>query len=149
MNLRDQLEALEKFQSVATLAGIRGQIDDQRMLLVSVFDFGNGRTQTVYVKPVEHPLEKVAVVHLFSPCLQVKKGLFKGITRDQAVDLLVKNEAMTFARYGVWQSDEGHMIVASVDHILDTLDPEEVKTSMHLVALAADAYEKLHGQDQY
>ena len=98
---------------------------------------------------MEHPLEKVAVVHLFSPCLQVKKGLFKGITRDQAVDLLVKNEAMTFARYGVWQSDEGHMIVASVDHILDTLDPEEVKTSMHLVALAADAYEKLHGQDQY
>lgn len=51
MNLRDQLEALEKFQSVATLAGIRGRIDDQRMLPVSVFDFGNGRTQTVYVKP--------------------------------------------------------------------------------------------------
>ena len=41
------------------------------------------------------------------------------------------------------------MVVASIDHLLDTLDPDEFKASAFHVAFAADSYEKQHGKDQF
>jgi hypothetical protein len=89
------------------------------------------------------------VVTFFSPAAVVKSGLFKGISKEQAIDLLVKNEQILFARYGVWPQDGQHMIVASVDHILDSLDPEEFEAHVWHVAFAADAYEKEQGGDVF
>ena len=71
------------------------------------------------------------------------------LSRQEAIDLLKKNEQVLFARYGMWSTADADMIVASVDHLLETLDPDELKTSMLCVALAADAYEKQHGGDDF
>lgn len=40
------------------------------------------------------------------------------------------------------------MVVASIDHLLDTLDPDEFKASTLCVAAAADDYERRYGQDE-
>ena len=41
------------------------------------------------------------------------------------------------------------MVVASNDHLLATLDPDELKASAFHVAFAADSYEKKHGRDNF
>ena len=142
------LEVLEKMSSIAALAGLKAQVDESNMHLEMCFGLPNDRSQVVYVRPTAKKQDSV-VVTIFSPCLKVKKGLMSGISKQQALDLLKRNEDTLFARYGVWSAREADMIVASVDHLLDTLDPEEFMASAFHVAIAADIYEKEHGQDNY
>ncbi|HLM75026.1 MAG TPA: hypothetical protein VK459_20090, partial [Polyangiaceae bacterium] len=78
-----------------------------------------------------------------------KKGIFSGFSKQRALDLLRFNEQILFARYGIWENKSEVMVVASNDHLLATLDPDELKTSAFHVAFAADAYEKKHGRDNF
>ncbi len=41
------------------------------------------------------------------------------------------------------------MVIVSSDHLLDTLDPEELQAHVFCVAQAADDYENQHGQDTF
>lgn len=149
MSVREKLEILEKVAEVAALAGLRGGIDEDRMCFVASFETGENRSQHVYVRPIGRVINDSQVVTFFSPCLAVKKGFLKGISREQALDLLRKNEEICFARYGIWSNKNEDMVVASVDALLDSLDPEEFHSNMWHVAIAADAYEKEHGQDRF
>lgn len=149
MSLRESLESLEKIADIATLAGMKGEVDEDKLHFVAGFNLGEGRSQMVYVRATGRAPNDAPFVTFFSPCLTVKTGLLKGISKEQALDLLVRNEQVPFARYGVWKQDGKDMIVASIDHLLDTLDPEELKHNMWAVALAADVYEKEHGQDKF
>ena len=144
-----KLETLQKVGDVAALAGIRGKVDSEREQFVSGFELPEGRSQMVYVRPSAQDVEDSVVITIFSPCHVFKKGLFKGISKDQAIELLMMNEQITFARYGMWESYDEHMIVASVDCILDTLDPPELRAAMWHVAIAADAYERKYGADNF
>ena len=141
----NKLTTLKKVGDVAALAGIRGKIDNDREQFVSGFELPEGRSQMVYVRLSANDVEDSVVITVFSPCHVFKKGLFKGISREQAIELLMMNEQITFARYGMWESGNEHMIVASVDSILDTLDPSELRAAMWHVAIAADAYERKYG----
>ena len=143
------LDTLKKVSDIAALAGIRGKVDDEREQFVSGFELPEGRSQMVYVRPSAQDVEDSVVITIFSPCHVFKKGLFKGITKEQAIELLMMNEQITFARYGMWESNDEHMIVASVDNILDTLDPPELRAAMWHVAIAADAYERKYGGDEF
>jgi len=143
------LETLKRVAEVAALAGIRGKVDDEREQFVSGFELPEGRSQMVYVRMSAQDVEDSEVITIFSPCHVFKKGLFKGITREQAIELLMMNEQITFARYGMWESNNEQMIVASVDNILDTLDAPELRAAMWHVAIAADAYERKYGADDF
>jgi hypothetical protein len=147
MGIRESLEVLKRVSEVATLAGINGEIDEQRMHFAMAFGLGGSRGQAVYVRDATQRDRKIITV--FSPCLRVKKGLFSGFSKEKALDLLRRNENMVFARYGIWDSPDETMVVASVDHLLETLDPEEYKASAYVVAMAADQYEREHGQDHF
>lgn len=149
MSVREQLEQLERLSQVATLAGLKVHVNEEAMRVEAVCGLDGGRSQAVYMRFTAKDPEGNPVVTLFSPCLRLKKGMFSGISKQQATDLLMRNERMLFARYGLWTSDKEEMIVASVDHLLDTLDPAELKASMFFVAVAADSYEKEHGKDEY
>ncbi len=142
-------EALTRVAEIATQAGIRGKIDTDRQQFVSGFELPEGRSQVVYIRVSANHVENSVVITVYSPCHAIKKGLFQGLSRERAVELLMMNEQISFARYGMWESDAEHMIVASVDHILETLDPPELRTAMWHVAIAADAYEQKYGGDEF
>jgi hypothetical protein len=148
MGAKDTLKVLEKVGEIATLAGINGELDDERMHYVMGFDLGEGRSQGVYVRDTSKDGD-TPIITVFSPCLVVKKGLFSGISKEMAIDLLRRNEDVHFARFGIWDSDKEHMVVASIDHLLETLDPEEFEASVYHVAMAADLYEREHGRDEF
>jgi hypothetical protein len=148
MRVREVLEVLERVNEVSTLAGINGSIDEQRMHYAMGFNLDAGRSQMVYVRNTAKGGSH-QVITLFSPCMVMKKGFFSGISKDQAVDLLRRNENVMFARYGIWETETETMVVASVDHLLETLDPDEFKTSALHVAMAADLYEREHGKDRF
>jgi len=145
MNQPNVPEVLSKVADIATLAGIRGQVDQEREQFVAGFNLPDGRSQMVYVRVTNKTVGDSPVITFFSPCHVVESGFLKGITKDMAVDLLQKNEQMLFARYGLWTQGKTHMVVASVDQILDTLDPEEFNAHIWHVAFAADIYEKQQG----
>ena len=137
-------EVLENVAKVAALGGVKGKINEKANRFEARYTFEAGRDHWVFVRPKAN-----GVVSIFAACLKVKKGFLKGIKKEQALDLLQRNERMPFARYGVAPLDGEDLIVASVDHRMDTLDPAELATHMAAVARAADAYEKEHERDDY
>jgi hypothetical protein len=149
MGIRQSLSNLERVSEVATLAGIKGKVLEDRMEYHMQFGLEHGRSQMVFVRdnPSEGP--RKTVVTIFSPARILKKGLFSGISKDQAVELLRLNEKLLFARFGIWEAKDAIMVVASIDHLLDTLDPDEFKASTLCVAMAADEYERKYGKDVF
>jgi hypothetical protein len=148
MAIREFLNVLERVDEIATLAGMGGQINEDRLRFEMGFGLDNGRSQVVYVRPL--PVSsKSPIITIFSPCLVKKKGMFQGISKKMAIDLLRRNEQVVFARYGICELEDGDVIIASADHMLETLDPPEFGTSAYHVALAADMYEREHGQDEF
>ncbi len=146
--VRETLAVLERIGEVATLAGLNGGIDEERMHFAMNFTLDGGRSQSVYVRNTAKGAQH-QVITVFSPCLVVKKGFFSGLSKEQATDLLRRNENVLFARYGIWENEKETMVVASVDHLLETLDPDEFKNTALHVAMAADLYERQHGGDTF
>ena len=140
---------LQKVAEIAAKAGIQGEIDEEAEHFFAGFELPDDRSQMVYVRPTAGGGEDSFVVTIFSPCHVFKKGLFSGISKAQCIELLQMNEQLTFARYGMWDGGNEQMIVASVDNILTTLDPEEFEAAVWHVAMAADTYEKKHGGDDF
>lgn len=148
MGIRESLKVLERVGEIATLAGFKGTLDDEQVRFTLGIRFDSGRSQVVYVRDVSKSPER-HVVTVFSPCLVKKKGLFQGFSKDLALDLLCRNEQLAFARYGILELEKERLVVASIDHLLDTLDPPEFEASVFHVAMAADMLEREHGQDRF
>ena len=147
MSIREQLDVLEKVEAVAALAGLDGEIDEERMAFVWYCETDESRSQVVYVRPAGQTVSEEDVITIFSPCLSVKKGMLSGISKDQALDLLRQNEEALFGRFGIWSFEGSDMIVVSVDHILSSLDPSEFEMHMIYVAMMADKYEEKHSKE--
>ena len=149
MSLQNKLDVLKRISEVAALAGLRGQIHEDTMRFGMGFNLPEGRSQVVYVRQTAQALDGKTVVTFMSPCLVIKKGLLAGISKETAIELLQLNENVLFARYGIVEFDKETLVVASADHLLDTLDPEEFNASAWHVAFAADQYERKHGRDDF
>ncbi len=141
-------EILERLANIAMLAGLKAKMDHADSQLVMCFGLHDHRTQMVCAR-LSAEMKDSVVITIFSPCLRVKSGMFSGISKKQALDLLKRNERTLFARYGIHSCRDSDLVVASVDHILETLDPEEFRHSVYSVAIAADSYEREHGSDQF
>lgn len=148
MNSRNSLRVLERVGDIAMLAGFKGRIDGEHMHFALGIGLDDGRSQMVYVRDVSRSADR-QIITVFSPCLVRKKGFWKGISKELAIRLLRRNEAVHFARYGICELEKADMIVASMDHLLETLDPPELEASVFHVALAADTLEREHGQDTF
>lgn len=148
MSVKEMIGTLEEVCKIAQLAGISAKLDDDRLRVVIGIGLPGGRTQFVYVR-VTGEAEDSPVVTFLSPCRIIKKRLLRGLTRGQAIDLLKRNEQLLFARFAIQTMKDGDIVVASTDHLLKTLDPEELKSAVLCVAKAADDYEKEFGGDQF
>lgn len=149
MSIEERLAILKQVSQVAALAGLKGAIDDNGQLFRMLFTTGENRDQMVFVRHSGRTPGGQTIVTFYSPCLTVKKSLFGGFSKDQAIGLLKRNETLMFARFGLMEREDEMIVVASVDHILETLDPEEMEATAWYLATAADAYEKEHGGDDY
>jgi hypothetical protein len=143
----ETLERLARVKEVATLAGLKGEVDEERKRFQMLFVLPGERNQGVFVR--DRSAKGRQVVTFFSPCLVVKKGLVSGFSKEMAVDLLKANERLHFARYGIWELDKEFTVVASVDCLLETLDPDECHNAAWSVAFAADQFEHRQGLDQF
>ena len=143
----ETLENLERVKEVATLAGLKGEIDEEKKQFRMRFILPGDRRQGVFVR--DSSAKKRKVVTFFSVCLVVKKGLVSGFSKEMAIDLLRTNEKLHFARFGIWDFDKAVTVVASYDCLLDTLDADECHNAAWSVAFAADQFEHKHDQDTY
>lgn len=143
----DKKAALERFMEVATLAGINGAVDGDGDW-AGDFNFNDGRSQMVYATPINTP--EGPGVCVYSPATDHKRGMFGTISGKAAIELLQRNENLAFARYGIRRYKQADVVVASVDFLLETLDPKELRCGVWLTAAAADRWEKeTTGKDQY
>ena len=147
MSADETLERLARVKQIATQAGLKGEVDEERRLFEMRFLLPGDRRQGVAVR--DSSAQSRQVVTFFSPCLVVKKGLVSGFSKEMAIALLEANETLHFARYGIWELDREFTVVASVDCLLDTLDPEECRNAAWSVAYAADRFEHQHGGDSF
>jgi len=146
--LSEPPEVLSRVEQLALQCGIEGEHNHKAAQFVICFGLPEGRTQDVYVS--DSSLEpEVPVITVHSTCLVVDKGLFKGISKTMALELLLFNERLNFARYGVQEDDESYIIVASYDLLLNALDPRGFEVALECVATAADSYEARFGQDLF
>ena len=149
MSKNRELEILETFADVAALAGIRGKIDDEGERFMACFELDQGRSQMVYAKPLVEAIKGQDAVCIYSPCRRVRKGLFKGLSKEQSHELLELNSQLIVARYGIIEFSEGYLVMASVDALLETLDPPELEAYVWYIAIAADQYERKFGGDDF
>ena len=139
-------EALIKVEELAAAAGIEGEHNLLRGEFVVLFGLPNGRSQEVYVSDTSVDPE-VAVISVRSTCLVIDKGMFKGMSKPMALELLMMNEKLNFARYGVQEDEESYIVVASYDLLVNGLEPKGLAFALECVALTADSYEEKFDQD--
>jgi len=145
-----KMRNLEKIAEIAALCGIRGEIDEENECFSAACRFGDGRTQRVFIRQMITTPNGDDVATFFSPARIVKKGVLRGgLSKEDALDLLARNENALFARFGIWSNRQSDMVVASVDAILDTLDTKEFEAHIMSVAVLADQYEEEHGDDRF
>jgi hypothetical protein len=141
----------DRVHEIATIAGFNLHTVEEGHPMAGLpaagFDLGGGRSQRVFIRPAGTTPDGHDVVTFVSPCLHVKTGFLSGISREQALDLLQRNENLYFARFGIWRLDKADMIVASCDQILDTMEAQEFAALVQSVAVAADAYEREHSKE--
>ena len=135
-------KVLERVAEVAARAGLAGHMEEDRYFLGVSLE--GARKQGVYVRDVTSDPGR-PTISVFSPCLKFEGG----ISRDLALELLRANETMPFARFGLYETGQESLVVASLDHLLETLDPEELRAGVFSVAMAADRFEEKFGWDDY
>ena len=152
MSKEEYKDPLQHVADIAALAGIKGRIDEKRNWFTAGFNMDEeGRTQQVVVRLAGRSPGGQQIVSFFSPCRRLKTGFMRGLSKEEAVELLCMNEKIPFARFGLqrFEDDDYDMIVASVDHLLATLDAKEFEEHIWAVAHVADRYEKEHGGDAF
>jgi len=145
----EHIAVLKQVESIAALAGLRGELVAESGHFKMGFDVGDGRSHMVYVRVTGKTPDAKTIVTLLAPARTLKKGMFSGLSREQAMELLRLNENTFFARFGIWDGPSETMVVASLDALLDLLDADEIQAYARYVARAADAYEAKHGGDAF
>ncbi|MCL4741182.1 MAG: hypothetical protein KJZ54_03175 [Phycisphaerales bacterium] len=149
MSVKSCTDVLSKVEEIAGLAGYKVSRHPSGGLLVVAFDMGRGRTQNVFIAPCGTTPDGKNVVTISSPCMAVKKGLFKGIGRAQALDLLRRNAMLTFGHFAIASAGDCEGVMVCATQIVETMEIEEFEALVNTVAIVADEYEREHGQDRF
>ena len=143
-------QVMQKVEEIGAMAGyeLSRHPNTDEMIVIS-YDMGNGRTQTVYVHSCGKTPEEQDLVCFMSPCQAVKKGLLKGMGKDQAIDLLRRNGQLVVGSFAIDNIDGTEILVVRSTQIVDTMEVEEFRFHANFVAIIADRYEQEHGEDVF
>ena len=145
MSAEQNRQALKELLQVAAVAGVPARVDEDGAGLVVSWASPDGRSREVEVFPSGETNEG-AVVTFQSVCRYLRRREWSRWVRRNASDLLRFNaDLLTFARFGMRptrREDPAAVVVASVDHLLATLDAEEFLASARHVAAAAELFDE-------
>ena len=139
---------LETVEQLAAQCGIAGEHNLLRGEFVVLFSLPGDRTQEVYVSD-SSPNPEVVIVSIRSTCLVMDKTKFETFGNPIARELMALNEKLNIARYGLQETEDSVIVVASYDLLLDQLKANQLAFYLECVALAADSYEEKFGQDLF
>lgn len=142
-------ELLNRIAEIAAVAGVHGSIDPEAGVFGASIATAEKRRHVVYVRPSgEVGAGKLFITFFAIARTYPKTKLVSAISNKDLLGLLAKNEQMPFARYGIQERKDDYLLVASVDHLLETLDGEEFLAAASFVAMAADKCEAEKGEDK-
>jgi len=142
-------QLLSQIADIAAIAGARGEIDLEMGVFKINRGAAEGRSQMVFVRPTGEVGHGKPMISFFSIAMSYPKTkLMSAISNKELLGLLIKNENMPFARYGIQERENDYLVVASADYILETLDGDEFQAATTFVAMAADTYEATKGEDK-
>ncbi len=140
---------LDKVKEIASLAGFNIHQTPGTNSLQLNFDMGGGRSQIVYVAHTGRTGDGKDVVQFVSPCLCVQKGMFKGLSKSLALDLLRRNAALLWGFFALADAGDSEGVMVCANQIVDTMEVEEFRANVNYLAIVADQYEREHGKDLY
>lgn len=142
-------QLVNQIADIAAVAGVRGAIDPEVGGFAIKVGTAGGRSQTVFVRPTGEVGGGRPMISFFSIArVYPKTKLLSAISSKELLSLLIKNENMPFARYGIQERQNDYLVVASADYLLETLDSAEFQSAATFVAMAADQYEAAKGEDK-
>ena len=143
-------QVMQKVEEIGAMAGYElSRHPNTDEMIVIGYDMGNGRTQTVYVHACGKTPEDQDLICFLSPCQAVRKGLLKGMGKDQAIDLLRRNGQLVVGSFAIENIDGTEILVVRSTQIVDTMEVEEFRFHANFVAIIADRYEQEHGEDVF
>ncbi|RMG27698.1 MAG: hypothetical protein D6721_10015 [Gammaproteobacteria bacterium] len=128
-------QVLERIRRLAATAGIRGEVDREQGMFHAPCEFDDGGRLAVLMQPTRMGRDGLLAVTVTCPVLHFSER--RPIPEDLAMELLRRNERLCYARYGVRDLEEGGLVVASVDHPLEGLDPDRLHAMVQAVVQAA------------
>lgn len=150
MSTSTNTNVMQKVEQIATMAGYKVQQHPQMPdMIVCPFDMGNGRSQVVYLHPCGQSFEGQDVICFMSPCMSVKKGLLKGLSKKVASNLLQRNSCLKTGAFAIVNFDNIDLLVVRSTQIVDTMEVEEFRMHVNACAVIADEYEREHGTDVF
>jgi hypothetical protein len=145
---REYATLLKQIGDVAAVAGVNGVVDPEFGSFTTLFHLDGDRSHRIFVRPTGTiGPEKVVVTFSAFAHEYPKKTMLASVPTKELLQLLVRNEGMMFARYGLRELEDKYLVVASIDCLLETLDGLEFMIASQAVAQAADAYEASLGKD--
>lgn len=133
-------------QAMAAKCKLNVQAKGPDMVMVP-WDFGEGRAQNTFIRPLGQTGAGHLIIGFFSPCLKIATG--EEIEWKAALEMLRKNARMP---HGAWAiaSVQGEEYLGVQDtQIAQTMQPDEFYASAIVVAKLADDYEKQSGKDVF
>ena len=151
MNDSDTMRQLvNQIADIAAVAGVRGEIDPELGAFRINVGVAEGRSQMVFVRPSGEVGAGKPIITFFSIARAYPKTkLTSAISNKEMLGLLMKNDNMPFARYGIQERENDYLVVASADYLLETLDGSEFQAAANFVAMAADKCEAEKGEDNH
>jgi len=152
-------DSIEKVRAIALEAGYaEARLSSTSDRIVIPVHLEAGRLQYVYIHFREDFATACSSSHsivatVFSTCLKLTEDDLQLDRPALAWQLLEENSKIPFGRYAVVETgkESKYALIVSCDHIIDTLDPEELILMVEYVAKIADGFENSHnfGTDDY
>jgi hypothetical protein len=143
-------QIMQNVEEIGAMAGFQlSRHPNIPNMIVVPYNMGNGRTQTAYVHSCGKTPEDQDLICFMSPCRAVKKGLVKGMGKDQAIDLLRCNGQFVVGSFAIQNFGGDDILVVRSTQIVDTMEVEEFRFHANFVAIIADRYEQEEGTDVF
>lgn len=133
-------------QGLAAKVNLTVQVKGPDMVMVP-WDFGGGRLQNTYIRPMGQTGAGHFIVGFFSPCMKIATGA--EIELKTALDLLRKNARMPHGSWAIASVQGDEYLGVQDTQIAQTMQPEEFHASAVVVAKVADDFEKASGKDLF
>jgi len=149
--MSDQYDALEQVRQMALLKGFELEHDHQKVRLFIDLPTSHDRLQTVFIegKGFSSSPDHKNIITIVSRCLEleIENGGIIGHECVPCLDwkelshLLLDSEKLHFVRFGIRSESGRHYLVASCDHMVDAMHPEELEAQLIYIAEVADECE--------